>query len=255
MTTTRRHIEFKGQSKHMFATKLIAGILGMVGYIYTGGTFLFGLLAFLFFSLLAELATTGYHRWVSHNAIKPTFVGKCILWFCMLSVGSLRPSTYAIIHRVHHKFSDTEQDPHPTALGLFNCLTGNYDRKKVTFSVPVLDLYRKKEINFVDKYFWYLYLATLIIFAAIDPHLAMLSFPFLVLRYHVHSAVFNYIAHGGKGGTGPINLPLFPGLLFWGEHLHLNHHLRQTSANYGTISKFNFDYMYRFLRFFKLIKD
>lgn len=250
-----RRIEFKGQSRYMVAVKSIMAIAGLSLYVYTGGTWMFALFAFFLFGLMTELATAGYHRWVTHNALEPTIIGKYILWFCMVSVGSLRPSAYAIIHRMHHKFSDTEQDPHPPNLGFFNCLIGNYDKKKVTFSVPVLDLYRKKEIVFVDKYFWYLYSATLLTFILISPHLAMLSFPFLVLRYHVHSAVFNYVAHGGKNVMEPQNLKFFPAIFFLGEHLHLNHHLNQNNANYGKISTFNFDYMYAFLHNTRIIRN
>lgn len=250
-----RRIEFSGQSRYMVAVKLIMAIVGLCLYTYSGGTLLFATFAFFLFWIMTELATAGYHRWITHNALEPSMLGKYVFWFCMVSVGSLRPSTYAVIHRVHHKFSDTEKDPHPPSLGFLNCLIGNYDTKKVTFSVPVLDLYRKKEIVFVDKYLWYLYVLTLITFIVISPQLAMLSFPFLVLRYHIQSAVFNYIAHGGKDTMSPQNLTLLPRILFWGEHLHLNHHLHQANANYGSISRFNFDYMYYFLHYLKLIKN
>jgi len=255
MIKKSRRIQFRGQSRYMVGVKVLMAAVGTLAYIYTEGTLMFGIFAFFLFGLMVELATAGYHRWITHNALEPTIVGKYLLWFCMISVGSLRPSAYAIIHRMHHKFGDTEKDPHPPSLGFFNCLIGNYDSKKVTFSVPVLDLYRKKDIVFVDKYFWYLYALTFLTFLVINPHLAMLSFPFLILRYHVQSAAFNYIAHGGKKVMSPQNLKFFPAIIFWSEHLHLNHHLNQNKANYGKISTFNFDYMYMFLSKTHIIRN
>jgi stearoyl-CoA desaturase (delta-9 desaturase) len=164
----------------------------------------------------------------------------------------IKPITYAIAHRAHHRYSDTINDPHSPAVGFWKCLIGNYNHVDVTSSVR--DLVRNKEFTFIHNNFWYLYSATVVIFAAIDIQLMYLSFPFLVLRYHVQATIFNYIAHGGGSkNTGPQNLDFIPGVFFWGEHLHLNHHLRQTSANHGRVSKINFDYMYYLLNRLKLI--
>ena len=263
MEKKKRFDRVKGHTTNLAIVKFVLGAVGLSLYVYTGGTLLYAMFLYVIFGLMVQLAAACYHRWITHKVIEPTLVGKGILWFCLVSVGNLRPSTYAIIHRMHHKYSDTENDPHPTTVGLWRFMIGNYsyrpnntevDGKKIMFSVPILDLYRRKDIVFVDKYYWYLYAMTLIVFAFIDVQLAMLSFPFLVLRYHVQHAIFNYITHGGKEKQTPQDLNIFPGIFFFGEHLHKTHHLNQSLANYGSISKFNFDYMYYFLYHLKLIK-
>ena len=235
----------------IFALKCFLACLGILAYILTNGTLLKAVVIYLLFTIISNFATVGYHRYITHNAVKPTTVGKYIFFFSIVAVGLLKPITYAIVHRAHHKHSDTDNDPHSPAVGFWRCLIGNYNHVDLPSSVR--DLFRNKELVFINNNFWYLYLVTVAIFAIIDMQLMYLSFPFLVLRYHLQATIFNYIAHGGSKNTGPQNLNFIPGIFFWGEHLHLNHHLRQTNANHGRVSKINFDYMYYLLSRLKLI--
>lgn len=243
--------------------KYIVGLLSLLLYFfYFDGTVMFAVGSYIMFWFMVQLAVAGYHRWISHGVIQPTLLGKCLMWFCIVSVGSIRPSTYATIHRLHHKFYDTEYDPHPVTVGLWGFLMGKHRNnsfstvnQKNMFKVRVLDLYRRKDIQFVDKYYWQLYLLTLMLFAVISIKLALLSIPFLVLRYHIHNALLNYLPHNGGTTHETVDLPLIPGIIFFGEHLHLTHHLNPGRTNYGDVSKINFDFMYYFLHHLKLIKN
>src|ERR1700754_781456 len=55
------------------------------------------------------------HRYASHKMFKMNGFWEKVFYFCtFLFQGSsfLNPRAYAIMHRMHHAYSDTEQDPH-----------------------------------------------------------------------------------------------------------------------------------------------
>jgi stearoyl-CoA desaturase (delta-9 desaturase) len=68
--------------------------------------------------------TVGYHRLISHRSFAcPKFVEYFwVLGGYLAFEGS--PIWWATIHRAHHKFSDTELDPHSPKFGLFRAHTG-----------------------------------------------------------------------------------------------------------------------------------
>ena len=62
----------------------------------------------------------GYHKLFAHRAFVPK------TWFVYLStmVGTIcffgDPLSYSTVHRIHHKYSDTDKDPHNPAHGRFH---------------------------------------------------------------------------------------------------------------------------------------
>ena len=59
--------------------------------------------------------TVFLHRYASHQMFTMSKTWERIFFFCtFLTQGSsfLNPRAYAILHRLHHKYSDTKKDPH-----------------------------------------------------------------------------------------------------------------------------------------------
>jgi len=74
---------------------------------------LYFFLAHWFLSLFAQ--TFFLHRYSSHKMFKLSpFMEKFFYFLTFLTQGSsfLNPRAYAIMHRMHHAYSDTEKDPH-----------------------------------------------------------------------------------------------------------------------------------------------
>lgn len=74
---------------------------------------LYFFLAHWFLSLFAQ--TFFLHRYSSHKMFKLSpFTEKFFYFLTFLTQGSsfLNPRAYAIMHRMHHAYSDTEKDPH-----------------------------------------------------------------------------------------------------------------------------------------------
>ena len=234
-----------------FIFKGMLAALGVLLYVLHGSSLLKAILIYIVFKFIAFLANVGYHRWTAHNAVDVTLFGKFVLYFSMVSTGIIKPMTWAVVHRTHHKYADTDRDPHAPTIGFWNLIIGNYDTSQDRRSVPVLDLYRRKDLVFVDKYYYHLYVLTLVIYALIDIDVFFLSFLSLLFSFHIKQNWFNYIAHGGSKGGGPRNY-FSPG--FMGESLHKNHHDDPRRGNYGKVSLLNFDYGYYVLRGLFLIK-
>lgn len=78
----------------------------------------------LYFPLHQLGASMGYHKLFSHRSFEPQS------WFppvsAFIGVVSFNgdPLTYSLIHRIHHKYADTDLDPHNPAKGLYSCYIG-----------------------------------------------------------------------------------------------------------------------------------
>ena len=228
-----------------FIITTILAIVGLIVFIALDGTLLKVLQAFLVFFVVRKIANFAYHRWLAHNYITPGPVGKFFLLWSIVASCLVKPISYTIGHRMHHRYSDTDNDPHSTKLGFWNFLIGNFN-SITTVRVPIKDLIKKKDIVFVDKHYYTLYLLNLVILWLIDVDLFLLSFLMLNLVMWVNISIFNYVAHGGKEGSSPVNLSLWYGVVFgyWGEQLHKNHHDYPSDANFGKTSAMNFDMAY-----------
>jgi stearoyl-CoA desaturase (delta-9 desaturase) len=225
-----------------FYITVVCAFLGLFLYVQNEGTLFKAVLIYLGFTIVSKIANVGYHRWLAHNLLEPGIVWRKIFLWSMVSSALVKPLPYVVGHRAHHKYSDTELDPHHTGLGLWNCIIGNFNSSTYR-GIPIKDLLRKKDVMFVNQHYWKLYFANLAIFFLIDIDIFLLSFLLLNLRMWLNIAVFNYVAHGG--GT-PRNLPAWTAYIlgYSGEQLHKNHHDNPSSSNFGTVSTFNFDVLY-----------
>lgn len=246
-------ISTKNQQLVKFILMCVASLVGI--YFYTG-TIEHVLLTYLAFIFISKIANLGYHRWLSHNLLEPGKFGRVFILWCMVASALVKPFAYVVGHRLHHKHSDTDKDPHHTGLGFWRCLLGNFNVVQ-NISIPVKDILRRKDVMFVDKYYYYLYFINLGIFWLIDPNIVLLSFVLLNLRMWINVTVFNYIAHGGKNGNGPVNLPTWTAYVlgYTGEQLHKNHHDDPSSSNFGSVSVFNFDILYHVYKRFVNVKN
>ena len=247
-------MKHKHQQIIKFIFLCLCSIIGLLLFIDSNGTWQKAILIYIFFGFIKQIAHVAYHRWLGHNYIEPGYFGKFVLLYSIVTTSLVKPIHYVIGHRFHHRYSDTINDPHPPSIGFWNALIGNFN--EANSNISVTDVYRKKEIVFVQKNFYKLYFLNLIIWFIIDPHLVYLSFLFLNLRYLISVTLFNYLTHGGSKQLGPINLPGYYSYMFgwFGEHLHKNHHDDPSNPNYGYISIFNFDLTYYVLSYITKVK-
>lgn len=221
----------------------VAGVAGI--YLYDG-TLLKAFVWFFIFLFIGRISGLGYHRWLTHKQFEPGPIGKFFLFWSMVSIGTAKPVDYVVVHRTHHKFSDTEADPHPRSLGMWKMASSQY--RGFGLNVPIKDIMRRRDVLFVNKYYWQLYFLHLAILFAVDYQVALLSFLLFNVTDVLLTAWFNCNAHDEKG---PVNMPLWTNyFIFAGENLHLNHHNDPSNPNFGSSSKFNIDLLYYIIKWF-----
>lgn len=99
--------------------------------------------------------TAGYHRYFSHRTYKTSRFFQFLLALLGASAAQRGPLWWAAQHRLHHKHSDTEDDPHsPRQKGfLFSHLGWFLVPKHVKSRLDMVrDLAKYPELRFIDRF-------------------------------------------------------------------------------------------------------
>lgn len=210
-----------------------------------------------------------HHRYASHMQFTiGRFWEKVFYIFSYLSQGSsyLSPRAYAIMHRLHHAHTDTENDPHSPRymrrLTVMMWKTADYYTEILKGSMKVDSKYLKNlpDWKFLDRLgnSWFSRIGWIAGYIMFYVFFATQWWLYLILPLHFimgpfHGAIINWFAHKigytnyrvNNTSTNLINVDL----LMWGESLHNNHHMHPGSANFAS-KWFEFDPMYPFIKVF-----
>jgi stearoyl-CoA desaturase (Delta-9 desaturase) len=190
------------------------------------------------------LATTVYlHRVLAHRSltVRPpvAFVFRVILW---ITTG-ISPRAWVAVHRKHHAFSDTPQDPHsPVVLGFWAVQLGNVKlyRNTIRDGVTVTKYSRDLPPDRLDRALFDravlgLAIGVILLVVVLGPLGGLLAAGIHTLAYLGISAAVNAVGH--TYGNRPYdNLATNNQWLAWisgGEGLHNNHHAAPTSARFS----------------------
>lgn len=181
-----------------------------------------------------------YHRLISHKSfIAPKwFIKLGMLSGTLCGVGS--SIQWTAVHRNHHRFSDTTDDPHNPHGGLKNFLKMQF----LTMLVPsnhkyVVDLLRDPMHVWFHKHYWKIHLVFACILVLIDPFALVYAYLFpCFVFWHVMSALgtfahvrnFGYQNYETKDQS--TNL-WFLGWFTFGEGWHNNHHAKPADYKFG----------------------
>jgi len=193
------------------------------------------------------------HRYAAHGAFKMNkFWERCFFIFTYIAQGSsyMSPRAYAIMHRMHHAYTDTEKDPHSPRFSknLFSMMWRTRNIYKSIFqekfdvepqfskNLPDWKWFEKWANSTPSRVLWaVIYLAIFICFAS--SAWLFLLFPIVLSMGAFHGAVINWFAH--KYGYTNFRLKntsqnLFSvDILMLGESYHNNHHKHPSSVNFG----------------------
>lgn len=185
--------------------------------------------------------TAGYHRYFSHRSFKTSRVGQFVLAFLAQTSAQRGVIWWAAKHRAHHKYSDTELDPHsPSHRGfwfshvgwIFAPKAADVDRGMVS------DLTRYPELVWLDRH---QYLAPAVLGVAVWAVGGWTAFVVgfvwsTVLLWHGSFSI-NSLAHvSGRQRyvTGDDSRNSFVlALITCGEGWHNNHHHFQSATRQG----------------------
>jgi stearoyl-CoA desaturase (delta-9 desaturase) len=228
---------------------------------------IFFFIAIWYCSLFCQ--TFFHHRYAAHGAF--TMSKRAERFFFILSwitQGSsyLSPRAYAIMHRMHHAYADTDKDPHSPAFSknLIDMMLQTWRVYKAILlgTTPVDEKFKKNVPDwaafdkFADSYlsrgtFVALYIAFFWMFATSPWQWLLL--PVIILMSPVHGAVINWFAHKfGYKNYEQKNTSenfLFFDFLMLGESYHNNHHKFPSDINFGK-RWHEFDPIYPIIRLF-----
>ena len=181
----------------------------------------------------------------------------------------MSPRTYAIMHRMHHAYTDTPLDPHSPndSSNLFSMI---WKTNKVYMSIfrnrmEVEERFTKNlpDWPWLDKWgqsypnrimFALFYIGFYVYFGAEMWMYALI--PFHILSSPVHGSIINWFAHKyGKVNFEVNNTSknfMSVDVLMLGEDYHNNHHKFPSSANFG-VKWYEIDPVYQVMRLFDWI--
>lgn len=200
--------------------------------------------AALLVTQMAVFATTVYlHRALAHRALnlhpKVALVFRVVIW---ITTG-MAPRAWVAVHRKHHAFSDTPQDPHsPLILGFWAVQIGNAKlyRDTIRDGVTVTKYSRDLPPDRLDRALFDHALPGLAV--GIGVLVLVLGWPTGMLAAGIHTVAYLTVgaavnAVGHTFGKRPFpNLATNNRWLAWvsaGEGFHNNHHAAPTSARFA----------------------
>lgn len=217
-----------------------AAILGLAWVFYTGqvGWLWVSLAAFLFAGIVG--VNISLHRYFSHKSFR---TGPLREWFLLISsffpmLGS--PAAWCSVHIYHHRWSDTEKDPHsPKNAGKFGSWFTIWPEMKIPLSY-FRRFFRDKKMRFLHRHYFKLVVAYVVLLALIDPLLVPFLFAIPAVGcFHGAAAVAvlphirfpgNYRSHETRDNS-------YNSVLTWvlslGEGWHNNHHHRAGNYRHG----------------------
>jgi stearoyl-CoA desaturase (Delta-9 desaturase) len=208
------------------------------------------------------------HRYAAHHAFtmsKRTEKVFYVLTWIFQGSNYLSPYGYGVMHRMHHAFADTEDDPHSPKYDetiwkmMWKTKTIYSDiankrvviEKRFTDGVPDWTAFDKIARSWPSRVFWgAIYIAMYAQFAT--TWWLWLLLPIQFLMSPIHGAIINWFAHkyGYRnfevGDTSRNFLPV--DFLMMGESYHNNHHKHGNRPNFGGIRWHEIDPTYQVIK-------
>lgn len=241
------------------------------------------LFSIIFYVLANLINTVWYHRFCSHASFrfKKRWIPKLLLW---LNPIAYREEAYVFNHLLHHKYSDTKDDPYGPHLGwLGNFFASPFYRvnraidedefehmKKILrhIGMPYSSYEKFKKWGSVESIPHFLFRSSFanilwisLMYTIGGLELVVIWFTAL-FAFHAIARDFNYRGHGGRNKDSKLkrNIDFYKSTkalnqVFYGYtagEWHNNHHAFQASAN-SAFLPYQIDVPFLFIKFLKLI--
>lgn len=177
-----------------------------------------------------------YHRLLSHRSYQAPRWWEYLGTVLATLGGTGSSIAWCAVHREHHRFTDTDRDPHsPEHQGFWRVqFFSMFHAPHVRY---VADLLRSKFHQRMHKWYWAVHAAYAAVLYAVDPFAMVYAwlFPSFVL-WHAGSSI-NTLSHwwGWQDHTTKDSSTnhWLNGVLMWGEGWHNNHHADPMNWRFG----------------------
>ena len=208
------------------------------------------------------------HRYASHQMYTTSKTWERVFYFLtFLTQGSsfLVPRAYAVMHRMHHEYSDTEKDPHSPhffkdiwhmmlhTARIYQAFLTKKELPEPQFTREYLPVWESLDRIGYSNITRFLFISA---YTAIYIYFAPSYWWFLLLPFHflmgpIQGAIVNWFGHklgysNFNNGDHSKNSTPF-GILLMGELFQNNHHHAKDDANFAK-KWFEFDLTYSIMR-------
>jgi stearoyl-CoA desaturase (delta-9 desaturase) len=195
---------------------------------------LISIISMYIFGFMSE---SSVHRYFSHKSYETTNLKEKLLLVFAFLTGQGAVLSWVAVHRSHHAFEDTKDDPHsPQFIPKWKLYLGLFPKKKYRPSL-VTDLIKSnnsKYLLFENKYYWLLWTVVWVISFLINFYLFFFIVSGSALWYIVTETV-NIFAHSKEGKKTDLRAVGINSSwlnLLSGAGNHNNHHSNPKSYTY-----------------------
>jgi len=234
----------------LLALQIIAHISVLV-LIVVGHWWQWCIVLFVYFLNGCIGMTMTYHKLLSHDSWPAPKWFRYIGTLCATIGLTGAAIPWVAIHREHHRYVDSDRDPHsPKHKGWFYAhYLSMFSKVNIRY---VGDLLRDPFMKWQHKYYFLINFVYAAILYMIDPMAVIYAWlvPAAVL-WNAGSSIVTFAHMYGNNDNGHEydarnNAPL--AYLVWGEGWHDNHHHKPLSPNFGGDRWWQFDISYFFIR-------
>lgn len=179
------------------------------------------LLGFLWWQVVATVGVSaGYHRYWSHKSFTaPVWFEWVSLYLALLS-GARGPLGWVGSHRMHHRYYDTDKDPHsPFYQGWWRVFTSTWKVDKIEKRY-IVDLIKNPRIQFFHKYWKVIWSGTGIVLALIGIEYFFIFWLSPLFWGYLGFGLLNTQGHA----DGPTTTNILTNIITAGEGNHELHH-------------------------------
>ena len=213
--------------------------------------------------------TVSYHRLLTHRSFQTYKPVEYFLTFCACQALQSGPIEWVAMHRIHHKESDEEPDPHSPLVNflwahagwLFVSLPDAHTYQE--YSRFAKDLHRDKWQRFFDMFFFPIYVLTAVVIYFAGEVYGGLGMSWLVWGVFMRTVVLWHCTWAVNSVTHTFGYRNYNtdeestnnwlvAVLSFGEGWHNNHHADQRSAAHGQ-RWFEVDITYRLIKIMELL--
>jgi stearoyl-CoA desaturase (delta-9 desaturase) len=246
------------KNKHLLKLSIPMHVLLILGIVLVEFNALYFLGIFILWTLIGGFGVAvGYHRYFAHKSFKTYgIIEKLMAYFGLLSCDGSLPFWVALHRGAHHRYADTDKDPHsPTKGKWYSYMLWQADISQDTVNLmSARDLMKNDFVMFLHNHQYKIFWITFFILLIFSWQFALGVFvPASLLSHHQDNLV-NVLGHI-NGPTSYRNFntndnsvnEVITGLLFWGHGWHNNHHHNASSSDFGGVNWWEFDTCHRII--------
>lgn len=193
-------------------------------------------LSFAIGYLLAVIAQPiAMHRYFTHRSFSVNKFWNLFLLLVATVSASGSTLSWIMVHRMHHRFSDTPNDPHsPKYRGIRNVFFASWFTYVSPSVEPLIEFRKDKLQRFFHDYYYHTQVVYLIFLTVVNPYLLFPLYFYPVIITLLMASVINSYNHR----TGESSDSLLMSWLIAGEGWHDYHH-KHPAAYYNQFPDFS----------------